>query len=127
MGTPAWSATESFGHSLAEPRSSLLLLLEQLDYQQGEKRLMLAVLKDAVECIEHYSSGCGARSLPAYRAALRWVFAQDQAWSFSFENICLALDLDPVRLRFALCSPLPVSTGKVLTRLPAPQRSAPQL
>ncbi len=127
MGTHVWRGMEFSRDASADTQPSLLMLLEQLDYQQGEKRLMLAVLKDAVECIEHYSSGCRARSRPAYRAALRWVFAQDQAWPFSFENICLALDLDPARLRFALCSPLPVSTGKVPTRLPAPQRSAPQL
>jgi len=111
----------------ADTQPSLLMLLEQLDYQQGEKRLMLAVLKDAVACIEHYNSGRGAQSLPAYRAALRWIFAQDQAWPFSFENICLALDLGPVRFRMALCSPLPLSTGKVPVRPPAPQRSALQL
>lgn len=127
MGTHAWRETEFSQDASADTQPSLLLLLEQLDYQQGEKRLMLAVLKDAVGCIERYGSGRGVRSLPAYRAALRWIFAQDQAWPFSFENICLALDLDPVRLRFALCSPLPLSTGKTETGLPAPRRSAPRL
>jgi hypothetical protein len=125
MGTHVWRETEFAQDASADAQPSLLMLLEQLDYQQGEKRLMLAVLKDAVECIERYNSSRGSRSLQAYRAALRWVFAQDQAWPFSFENICLALALDPVRFRFALCSPLPVSTGKVPTRLPASQRSAP--
>ena len=127
MGPHVWREMEFSQDASADTQPSLLMLLEQLDYQQGEKRLMLAVLKDAVACIERYNSGDGARSLPVYRAALHWVFAQDQAWPFSFENICLALDLGPVRFRMALCSPLPLSTGKVPVRPPAPQRSALQL
>ncbi len=127
MGTHVWREIEFSQDAGADTQPSLLMLLEQLDYQQGEKRLMLAVLKDAVECIEHYSSGRGSQSLPVYRAALRWVFARDQEWPFSFENICLALDLDPARFRFTLCSPLPLSTGKAPTRLPASQRLASQL
>src|SRR5262249_12906427 len=110
-----------------DTRFFLLTVLEQLDYQQGEKRLMLAVLKDAVGCIERYNSGRGSCSLQVYRAVLHWVFAQDQAWLFSFENICLALDLDPAPLRSALCSPSPVSTSKVPTRLPTLRRAAPRL
>ncbi len=105
MGTYTWRETEFPQDVGTDTQSSLLTVLEQLDYQQGEKRLMLAVLKDAVGCVGLYKSGRGSRSLQAYRAARRWVFAQDQAWPFSFENICLALDLDPVRLRSALCSP----------------------
>lgn len=92
--------------SVAASRSSLLTMLEQLHYQQGEKRLMLAVLRDAVLCIERYQSGHGAHSWPACRAALYWVLSHNRTWPFSFENICLALDLDPGRLRSALCTPL---------------------
>lgn len=92
--------------SVAEPQPSLLTMLEQLHYQQGEKRLMLAVLRDAVICIERYQDARGAHSWPAFRAALSWVLSHDRRWPFSFENICLALDLDPVRLRSALCTPL---------------------
>ncbi|MGH7965391.1 MAG: hypothetical protein ACRERD_26870 [Candidatus Binatia bacterium] len=98
--------------SVAEPHSSLLTMLEQLHYQQGEKRLMLAVLKDAVACIERYHSARGVHSWSAFRAALGWVLSHDRTWPFSFENICLALDLDPVRLRSALYTPLlPLATA----------------
>jgi len=90
----------------------LTILLERLRYQQGEKRLMLAVLKDAVGCIERYGTGQGPQGWPACCAALRWVLSHDRMWPFSFENICLALDLDPARLRLALCSPLLVNTER---------------
>jgi len=97
----------SFEHDSAEPQSALLSLLERLHYQQGEKRLMLAVLTDVVGCIERYRSGHGPRSWPAFRTALSWVLSHDRAWPFSFEHICLALDLDPARLCSILCAPLP--------------------
>lgn len=98
------SASDRSGR--VESRSALLRLLERLSYQQGTKRLMAAILKDAAECIERYGTGRGGQNWPACRAALQWVLCQDRSWPFSFENICLALDLDPARLRGVLCSPL---------------------
>ena len=106
MEPSVWKATESTRDVRVERQPSLLTILERLCYQQGEKRLMLAILKDAVGCIERYGTGHGLQSWPACRAALQWVLCQDRTWPFSFENICLALDLDPVRFRSVLCSPL---------------------
>jgi hypothetical protein len=104
MEVHVWSRTEPFTALLSEPRGSLLTALEQLDYQRGAERLMLAVLKDAVECIERYHNRHGVRSRPEYEAALHWVHSRDRAWPFSFENICLRLDLDSDRLRSALAA-----------------------
>jgi|GEM_PF-4363829 len=81
---------------------SLLPSLEHLHYEKGEERLMLAVLKDAVECIERYRYEYGSRSRSAYHEALRWVRGHDPTWLFSFENVCLGLNLDPMRLRSML-------------------------
>ena len=81
--------------------------LSRLHYHRGEQRLMLAVLIDAIGSIEHYETGRGARSWRTCRAAVEWVTNHDQRWPFSFENICLALDLDPAKLRSALCTEFP--------------------
>lgn len=105
MEIPAWNRAEPFTDPFSEPQGPLLTALEQLDYQRGTERLMLAVLKDAVGCIERYRRRHGARSRPEYEAALHWVRTQDRAWPFSFENICLRLDLDADRLRSALTAP----------------------
>jgi hypothetical protein len=102
MGTQAWKNQEFSPNTAAEQQSSISTLLEQLHYQQGEKRLMLAVLRDAVNCIEGYRTGGRKQSWPAYREALYWVLTQDHTWLFSFENICFALDLNPARLRTVL-------------------------
>jgi hypothetical protein len=88
----------------AEFSVSLRDCLDSLTYDKGEARLMLAVLKDAVECIERYRTGRGSRSRAAYDAALRWVCTHNPHWPFSFDSICLELDLDPDRLRSFLAS-----------------------
>jgi hypothetical protein len=77
---------------------------DALTYDKGEARLMLAVLKDAIECIERYRASRGARSHAAYAAALRWVCTNNPHWPFSFENICCELDLNADRLRSFLAS-----------------------
>jgi hypothetical protein len=114
METEAGRRRASHENIVAESQASLPTRRERVHDQQGAKRLMRAVLADAVSCIESYSSGRGPQSWPACRAALSWVLARDQTWPFSFENICLALDLDAGRLRSALCSAVLSSLTAVL-------------
>ena len=69
---------------------------------EGEKRLMIAVLKDAVECLDKYR---GARSVVGqgqYLSAIEWVEDTDTEWLFSFTNICDLLGFDPEYLREVL-------------------------
>jgi hypothetical protein len=69
---------------------------------EGEKRLMIAILKDAVECLDKYR---GARSGPGrvnYQNALEWVQDKGTEWLFSFTNICDLLGFDPDYLREVL-------------------------
>jgi hypothetical protein len=69
---------------------------------QGERRLMLAVLEDAVDC---YRRGRGARD-PATRLLFNetraWLESTDRRATFSFESICDALDIDADYLRRGL-------------------------
>jgi hypothetical protein len=104
MRTHPGNGPISSAFRMAERQPSLLPLLAQLHYQQAEKRLMRAVLMDAIGCIERYRDGRGAQSWPAFHAARDWMLEHDRSWPFSFENICLALDLDPDRLRSVLCA-----------------------
>ena len=69
---------------------------------EGEKRLMIAILKDAVECLEKYR---GTRSGPGrsqYQNAIEWVEDTGTDWLFSFTNICDLLGFDPHYLREVL-------------------------
>jgi hypothetical protein len=66
---------------------------------QGERRLMLAVLADAVDC---YRTGRRARD-PARRLLFAetraWVESTDRRAVFAFESICDTLDIDPDYVR----------------------------
>jgi hypothetical protein len=69
---------------------------------EPEKRLMLAVLEDAIECFKnHYAARCG-KSRGAFVDAEKWVFGTNGDWVFGFENICSALHFDPEYIRKGL-------------------------
>ena len=66
---------------------------------EGEKRLMLAILKDAVECLEKYRRARSSSGRALYQNALEWVEDRSTGWLFSFSNICDLLGFDPDYLR----------------------------
>lgn len=59
---------------------------------QPEKKLMFAILKDAIECLKE----------PTKQEAEKWIMSEDKRWIFSFRNICEELGLDPDYLRRGL-------------------------
>lgn len=71
----------------------------QLD---GQKKLMLAVLQDAVECLEKYRSAKSAIHQELYRDALDWVRDPSADWLFCFTNVCDFLGFDSAYLRQSL-------------------------
>ena len=66
---------------------------------EGEKRLMIAILKDAVECLDKYRSSRNSTGRSQYQNALEWVQDKGTEWLFSFTNICDLLGFDPEYLR----------------------------
>jgi hypothetical protein len=69
---------------------------------EGERSLMLAVLRDAVECYQKYALARDPRGRFEFDEARRWIESPDRDWPYSFENICDVLDIDPVYLREGL-------------------------
>jgi hypothetical protein len=69
---------------------------------EGEKRLMIAILKDAVECLDKYRSSRNTTGRSQYQNALEWVQDRGTEWLFSFTNICDLLGFDPDYLRQVL-------------------------
>jgi hypothetical protein len=74
-------------------------LSRQLD---GEKRLMIAILKDAVECLNKYRGARNSLGNSQYQNALEWIEDEGTEWLFSFNNICDLLGFDPDYLRKVL-------------------------
>ncbi len=68
----------------------------------GEKRLMIAILKDAVECLDKYRGARGSSGRGQYENALEWIQDRNTDWLFSFTNICDFLGFDPDYLREVL-------------------------
>lgn len=66
---------------------------------EPERRLMLAILYDAINCFQRNLLGQPAKARVLFEEAERWIMADDTDWLFSFTNICEHLDLDPHYLR----------------------------
>jgi hypothetical protein len=66
------------------------------------KRLMLAVLTDAVRCYQVGFDAQKTARILAFREAEEWLFSTKGYGPFSFENVCYALDITPDYLRKAL-------------------------
>src|SRR5713101_7236360 len=68
----------------------------------GERRLMIAVLEDAVDVYRKQAAAQEARGQQLLREAEEWIEDRDRTWLFSFENICDVLDIDAEYLRRGL-------------------------
>ena len=71
----------------------------QLD---GERRLMLAVLEDAVEMYRKHCGPRPGRNRQLFLDAEEWIENDDRTWVFSFLNLCDVLELDAEYLRRGL-------------------------
>jgi hypothetical protein len=67
-----------------------------------EKRLLLAVLEEAVVTFQRYAAEQGRRGRRLFREAEEWVGSEELCWPCSFRNICDVLGLDPGYLREGL-------------------------
>src|SRR2546425_6988195 len=69
---------------------------------QPEKRLMLAVLEDAVGTFQKYVTSFTRRGQRLFTESEEWFAASATDWPFGFENICEALGLEPAYIRTGL-------------------------
>jgi hypothetical protein len=68
-----------------------------------ERRLMAAVLEDAVACLTVDPRACSRRRARDFIEARAWVNgAEDNDWVFSFTMVCELLGLDPSFVRKGL-------------------------
>jgi hypothetical protein len=68
----------------------------------GERRLMIAILEDAVDVYRKQVGAKDPRAQQLFREAEEWIDDPDRTWLFSFQNICDVLDLDAEYLRRGL-------------------------
>jgi hypothetical protein len=64
-----------------------------------EHRLMMAVVDDALRCIERHRCSTKARGRRLFQEVKEWLLAEDPHLPYSFEHICAVLDLDADAVR----------------------------
>ena len=69
---------------------------------QAEKRLMLAVLQDAIDIVLKHAAAESARDRRLYADTVTWIRSDETGAPFDFLNVCEALDLSPSCLRRGL-------------------------
>lgn len=67
--------------------------------RQGEQRLALAVLEDAVRQVWRNRHWARLRHFLPTSEAEHWIASRDRVRLFSFENVCLILSVDPAEMR----------------------------
>lgn len=67
-----------------------------------ERRLLLAVLLDAIVCVQRISSTPPGQLRRELEESQRWIRSDDCAWPYSFVNVCEALGLAHQPIRRAL-------------------------
>jgi hypothetical protein len=69
----------------------------------GERRLIVAVLEDAINCFQKNLFARDNRGRRLFREAENWLMSADRELPFAFENICEFLSLDAECMRKGLC------------------------
>jgi AraC-like DNA-binding protein len=64
-----------------------------------ERRLMIAVLEDAIACFEKYYLPPPRHGNRLFREAEEWIMNDHYHAPFSFEHICSVLGLEPTAVR----------------------------
>ena len=68
----------------------------------AERRLVVAVLEDALHCYLKYADAENPKQRQLFLDAEEWIMGNHPTWFFSFPNVCDTLGLDPDYMREGL-------------------------
>lgn len=66
---------------------------------EPERRLMWAILEDAVDCYRKHLAAPQDKHNGEFSEVESWILDGDKAWLYSFDNICETFDIEPQYLR----------------------------
>ncbi|HZD40012.1 MAG TPA: hypothetical protein VE131_04775 [Terriglobales bacterium] len=69
---------------------------------EPEKKLLLAVLEDAISCFQKYLFVREGKGRVLFQDAEQWILQKDSDWLFSFNHVCEMLGFDADYLRGGL-------------------------
>lgn len=103
------SATAVFDERESGPFAPDTMLPEQFFWAlkhkvelDSERRLMMAILEDAVNCFRKHGRATDPKARQLFLDAEEWIASTDASWLFSFENVCATLGFDAEYLRRGL-------------------------
>lgn len=67
-----------------------------------ERRLIIAVLQDAIECYQKHLFARDGKARQLYTDAEEWIHSEDRSHYFSYENLCEILEMNPEYVRRGL-------------------------
>jgi len=76
--------------------------LRRRTHFEPEKRLMLALLEDAINCYQDNLISRSGKKKRLFEDTEQWILRTDGDWIFSFDNVCDALGLNPEYVRQGL-------------------------
>jgi hypothetical protein len=77
-------------------------LLKRRSWQDGERRLMAAVLLDGVETFHTHAFSESPEGQELFEESKRWVMDDQDHSLFAFETVCAVLEIEPAYLRGGL-------------------------
>ena len=96
---------ERFGGTLAPDAmlpSQFFAALRSRGDLSAERRLVVAVLEDALHCFQKYVDAESPKQRQLFLEAEEWIMGDNPTWFFSFPNVCDTLSLDPDYMREGL-------------------------
>lgn len=92
----------SLVEELVFPEQFFTRAVESASHWTGERRLLLAVLQEAVDSFLRHRNATTRRGKRLFREDKEWFWAKDRDELLSFESICGHLNLDPDYIRLGL-------------------------
>jgi hypothetical protein len=96
---------DTFAHLLQPDTllpSQYFALVKRKGSHEPERRLVAALLEDAVECYQKHLRARDEKARQLFLDAEEWISSDDRSWPFSFENVCDLLQINPTYLRRGL-------------------------
>jgi len=97
LGSDRWISSDPLDNEIIQK-------LFKRRIREGEEKLMLAVLSDAIEIFQKHVLATGENGKILFHEVEEWFLEQESDQLFSFESICETLDLNPNYIRKGLIS-----------------------
>ncbi len=92
----------SWAEEVLTPEQFFPPAADSLKHWTGERRLLFAILQDAVDHFFRYRHARTTRGKRLFRETRDWFWSKERNWLCSFESICAHLSLDADYIRMGL-------------------------